>query len=792
MVTGSRILYEFGTFSVDPDKHILLRDHQIVSITPKVFETLLILVRRSGEVVTKDDLMKELWPDAFVEEANLSQNIFMLRKALGDTSDDRRHIITVPGRGYRFTADVRTVNPDGDTIVIASHMHSQIIVDQAESETNGGITSRPADRQARMRWAYAIAIAVGVLVAVAVVPLRRPRRVVFSEKDPVLIGDFTNATGDPVFDETLRQGLMVQLEQSPFLSFIPEDRIRHTLQMMGRAKDERMLPELAREVCTRIGGAALLDGSITTLGSSFVVGLRAIDCRTGAILDEEQAQAAKKEDVLSALTHVASRFRTRVGESLATIKEHDTPLEEATTPSLDALKAYSMGRKLLSSIGAAAALPFFERAIAIDSGFAMAYGYLGRVYGELGESTLSAENTAKAYQVRDHTGDAEKFWIAAAYDVGVTENLERARQTCEIWERTYPHDPVPSMFLAGIIYPVFGKYQPAVEEAKKALKIDPDFAITYYILAERYQEIGLLSDAEDTLAQAAARKAEIPDLLLTRYDLAFLRGDTQQMDRISTEAQADASADEWVTQHAASAVAYIGHVRSARTTARHAEDLALKAGHGEAAALYKSGTAVWEAFVGNAAEAKSEAADALKMSKGRGVEYGAALAMALSGETVRAQQLADDLDRRFPNDTSVQFSYLPTLRAQLALDRGEAAKALELSEKAVPNELGTPRSAIHANFGAMYPAYLRGESYLALHKGAAAAREFRKILDHRGVVVSDPEGALAHLQLGRAYAMFGERDRARSAYQEFLILWKDADPDVPILKQAEAEYTKLK
>ena len=794
MAAGSSILYEFGTFRVDPDRHILLRDNQLIPITPKVFEMLLILVRRSGEVVTKDDLMKELWPDAFVEESNLSQNIFMLRKALGDTAEDRRHIVTVPGRGYRFTADVHTVNRDDETILIASHTRSHLVVEQTDSETREVIGALPTCRRTGMIWAYAIAIviAIGFLTSVAVIQWRRHRSHLLSEKDSVLIADFSNTTGDAVFDDALRQGLVVQLEQSPFLSLISEDQVQHTLQLMGQATGRRMPPDFAREVCARAAGAAVLDGSIRRLGSEYVVGLRAIDCRNGAILDEEQAQAARKEDVLNALTQIANRFRKRVGESLATIKEHDTPLDEATTPSLEALKAYSMGRKLSSSTGAADALPFFQRAITVDPNFAMAYALLGRVYGDLGEGTLSAENTAKAYQLRDRTSDAEKFWITAAYDMQVTENLERAQQTCEVWERTYPHDPTPSAFLAGIIYPVLGKYEYAVEEARRALNIDPDFAITYYILAERYQELGLLQNAENTFTQAAARKVVIPDLSLARYDLAFLRDDTQEMDRILRSAHADASAEEWVTQHSASVLAYSGRVRSARATAQHAEDLAVQAGHGEVAALYKSGAAVWEGFLGNAAEAKNEATAALKLSNDRGVEYGAALAMALSGETIRPQQLADDLERRFPDDTSIRFCYLPTLRAQLALDRGQPAKALELLEKTASYELGTPRTANHANFGAMYPVYVRGESYLALHKGVAAAGEFEKILDHRNIVVSDPEGALAHLQLGRAYAMSGDRDKARSAYQDFLMFWKDADPDVPILKQAASEFAKLR
>ncbi|MGB8535110.1 MAG: winged helix-turn-helix domain-containing protein [Acidobacteriaceae bacterium] len=797
MAAGTRILYEFGAFRVDPEKQLLLREQQHVPVTPKVFETLLILVRRSGELVTKDELMRELWPDSFVEESNLSQNIFMLRKALGETAEERRHIVTVPGRGYRFAADVRTLRHEDEAIVIASRTRAHVVVEETESETSEtdasvpGLAGRERDG-ARRVYAIAVVLVAGFLAVGAALILQRLHHpAVLSGKDAVFIADFSNTTGDAVFDVTLRQGLVVQLEQSPYLSLIPENRIRHTVQLMGLPDVGRLTTDFAREACTRAAGAAVLDGSIARLGSEYVVGLRAVNCRTGAILDEEQAQATRKEDVLNALTQIAKRFRTRVGESLATIEEHDTPLAEATTPSLEALKAYSLGHQLISSKGAGDALPFFERAIAIDPNFAMAYALLGRAYGDLGEAELSAENTAKAYQLRDRTSDAEQFWITASYDMQVTENMERAQQTCEVWERTYPHDPTPATFLAGIIYPVFGRYNEAVEEARKALNIDPDFLIAFALLSAGYQSLDLLQDAENTSRRAEARQVEIPELLLARYDVAFLRGDVKEMEHVSELARRNLAADEWITQHGASVLAYDGRVQRARKAARQAEDMAQQAGHIEAAALYQAGTAVWEGFFGNTIEATRDADAALKLSTDRGVEYGAAFAQALSGETAHAQQLADDLERRFPEDTSVQCSYLPALRAQLSLDHGDPAKAVELLEKAVPCELGTPRTATHANFGAMYPIYVRGEALLELHKGAEAAREFEKILGHPGIVVSDPAGAMAHLELGRAYGIVGDRDRARSGYADFFALWTIADPDIPVLKQAETEQLSL-
>jgi tetratricopeptide (TPR) repeat protein len=521
------------------------------------------------------------------------------------------------------------------------------------------------------------------------------------------------------------------------------------------------------------------------------LGLRAKNCRTGDVLDEEQVQAARKEDVLNALSQIASKFRTRVGESLTTVEGHDTPLAEATTPSLEALKAYSAGLKVLHSTGDAAALPLFKRAIEIDPKFAMAHAFLGRSFGDLGESALSAESTSKAYQLRDRATDAEKFFITASYDLQVTGNLERAQQTCESWGQTYPRETLPHGFLSGIIYPVSGKYEQAVEEAKKAIELDPDFAIGYSILAWHYQFLDRLGEAENTLQRASERKLEIPDFLVQRYDIAFLKADKAGMEREAALGQGKSGAEDWISDHEAFVLAYSGHLQQARRMSRRAADLAQQAVQPERAALWETGAALWEAFFGNAPAARRSAMAALELSKDREVEYGAAFTLALSGDSSRSQTLSNDLERRFREDTSVRFSYMPALRALLALNHSDPAKAIELLQITVPYDLGAPRSSFFGFFGTFYPVYVRGEGYLAAHQGAEAATEFQKILDHRGIVVSDPIGALANLQLGRAFALSGDKSKAKTAYQDFLTLWKDADPDIPILKQAKAEYAKL-
>jgi DNA-binding winged helix-turn-helix (wHTH) protein/tetratricopeptide (TPR) repeat protein len=767
-----RELYEFGPFRVDPDREVLLREGEQVPLTPKTFQILLVLIRHSKEVVTKDDLMQLVWPDTFVEEANLSRNIFMLRKALGETPQDHRYIVTVPGRGYRLSADVQLV-PDRElTIVAASHSKVQVQVKETR----------------KWRW---LALAVLLLaVSAGVFHFFFKRSHLLTEKDTAVLADFINSTGDPMFDGTLRQGLSVNLEQSPFLSLIPEERIQQTLRLMGRPAEARLSPEVAREVCARTGSSAVLEGSIASLGNQYVLGLRAEDCRTGDILDEEQVQAARKEEVLHALDQVAEHFRARVGESLASVQKHDMPLVEATTQSLAALKAYSRGWQLVYS-NQPAAIPFFKQAVEIDPQFAMAHAALGLMYGHTGESRLAAEHTAKAYALRERASENEKFFISAYYEGRTTGNQEKAEQICQAWSRVYPRDVTPHAFLSGFIYTGLGKYERAVAEAQRVIEIDPDADIGYSNLAFNYLYLGRLGQAQETLRRAADRKLEMPDFVVQRYDLAFLKSDDAAMARELALAQSDPEAEDWISHHEAFVLAYTGHVREARKLSLQAGELARQAGHRERAALFETGATLREAFIGNAPAARQRASVALELVRNREVEYGNALALALAGNSSQAQSLADDLEGHYLEDTSVKFSYLPVLRAMLALNHHQASKAIELLQGATAYELGTPRSNLQGFFGALYPVYVRGQAYLAAGQGAEAVAEFQKILDHRGIVVSDIIGALARLQIARAYAKVGDTINAESAYRDFLTLWKNADPDIPILKQAKTEYAKL-
>ena len=643
------------------------------------------------------------------------------------------------------------------------------------------------------RWKVIVPAAVTAL-AFAVVGyfyLRPPRTL--TEKDTIVLADFTNTTGDPVFDDTLRQGLSVDLQQSPFLSLISDRQVQQQLALMGQPKGARLTSDVAQQVCERTASAVVLEGSIARLGSQYVLGLRAKNCNTGDILGQEQIQAARREEVLNSLSEIAGKLRTQLGESRATVEQHSTPLAEATTPSLEALKAYSIGLKANLSSGNEASIAFYRRAVEIDPQFAMAHANLGLNYSAVGESMLSAQSTTRAWQLRDRVSDREKFFIDFTYDRQVTGNLEKAYQTLELWLQTYPRGAAPSArgLLGGISTHGTGRFERVIETAQREIVDDPDRIFGYSNLASSLSFLDRFDEAERVLQQAAERKVEGPDLLLIGYKIATLKGDKGQTDRIVALAKGKRRTEHPVAHAEALALARSGRLTLARQSSRRAMDLAQQEGGREAAASYQAARAVWEAVYGNAAEAQRHATAALALSRGRDVEYSAGLALALSGDASRSLPLADDLEQRFPEDTFAKYTYVPVLRALSALDRGKPLDSVERLQIALPYELAVNGLSFNHLLGGLHSAYVRGEALLVAHRNGEAAAEFQKILDHRGIVGADPIGALAHVQLGRAFALSGELAKSKTAYLDFLALWKDADPGIPILTQARAEYAKL-
>ncbi len=616
-----------------------------------------------------------------------------------------------------------------------------------------------------------------------------------TEKDTIVLADFENRTGDPVFDDTLRQGLSVQLQQSPFLSLISDQQIQQTLGLMGQAKDVRLTGEAARQVCVRTASAAVLEGSIASLGSQFVLGLRARNCNTGSIIDEQQIQAKSREDVLNSLSEIARVVRTRLGESLATVEKHSTPLVDVTTSSLEALKAYSTAAKVSLANGRQDQA-LMRRVVEIDPNFAMAHANLALSYSGVGESVLAAESATRAWHLRDRASERERFFIIFNYDREVTGNLEHAFQTLELWEQTYPRrsaPPDPLELLGGLSTKGTGRWEIAVDSARKTIAAYPDVRIGYGNLALSSFFLDRFGEAENALQQAAAHKKEwleLPQFLVYRYNIAFLKGDNEQMDRAVALAKGK-RLEHWVTNSQALVQARSGHAQLARRLSGRAEDLALQEGSRESAAIYQSAAAVWEGLYGNAHEAKANAAAALAVNHGRDVEYASALALGLVGDSSRSEALADDLDKRFPEDTFVRFTYLPVLRAVSALHRGQPTESVERLQTALHYELAVNGLSVQLYLGGLHSAYVRGEAWWPRTNTREAAAEFQKILDHRGIVGADPIGALAHLQLGRTFALSGDLARSKTAYQDFLTLWKDADSDIPILVQAKAEYARL-
>jgi serine/threonine protein kinase/tetratricopeptide (TPR) repeat protein len=612
-----------------------------------------------------------------------------------------------------------------------------------------------------------------------------------TEKDTIVLADFTNQAGDPVFDDALRQGLLFELEQSPF-AVISDTRVQETLALMGQPRDTRVTPQLAQQICERTASAATLEGSIAGLGSHYVLGLRARNCTTGRILDQQQIQAARQEDILDALSQIARRFRARAGESLATVEKH-APLPETTTSSIEALKAYGAGGRAVLASGNTAAIAFYRRAVELDPGFAMAHARLGLSYSR-GETALSAESTRKAWLLRDRVSDRERFFLDFTYDRQVTGNLEKAYQTLELWLQTYPRaeQPNPHSLLGGISTHGTGRYDRAIEASRKEIAADPDFGMGYGNLAGSYFLTGRFAEAERTIQAASAHKLEFDRLFVIRYNIAVLKGDEEQMDQSVALTRGKRGVEHWIAHAQSLALARSGRLQAARRSSNRAQELALQEGQRETSAIYQAVRATWEALCGNAGEGTRTAMAALERSNGRDVEYAAALALGLAGGSSRSEALAGDLERRFPEDTFVKFTYVPVLRGLAELRRGKPEDSMEPLQVALRYELAANGLNFASYYGGLHSAYVRGEALIAARRHAEAAAEFQKVLDHSGIVGTDPIGVLAHLQLGRVFVLSGDRTKAKTAYETFLELWKDADADIPVLKRAKAEYARLR
>lgn len=750
--------YRFATFEVDVRSGELRKQGVRVRIQEQPFRLLTLLLQRPGEVLTREELRREIWQsDTFIDfDKGLNTSVNRLREALGDSADNPRFVETIPKRGYRFIAPVTTTE------------NSSVLSATAKVVKNS--------RKFVMLGAAAILV-LGIVVGSGW-PFRlwRPRRL--NAKDMIVLADFMNNTGDPVFDGALRQGLAVQLEQSPFLGLVSEEQVQQTLRMMKQPADARLTPEIAWEICQRTNSTIVLDGSISQVGSRYELILRAFGCLNGDHVTSTEAEATDKTHVLEALDKASSDIRRKLGESLSSVQKFDTPLEQASTSSLDALRAYSLGYRAVTARGdSAAAKPFFQQAVALDPNFAMAHVLLGTSYWNLGENALASDSIRRAFELRAGVSEHERLRIETEYRCLVTCDLLKAQRALEVWEQTYPRDWSPRNRL-GLSYLVLGQQEQALAAFREALNLYPHSGLIRGNLIYSYIALNRLSEAHAAIEQAKADNPDAPGLRVNLYRLAFLENNQKAMqEQVDFSVGKPGLEDEMLWSQAETA-AYSGQFQKARSYYREAMASAARSDEKETAAAYETNAALTGALFGYRQRLPIIS---VSLATGPDILYQRALILFLTGDLARASSSIKELEKRSPEDTVVQFLYLPVLRAQVALSHHDAPKALEELQAATPYELSA----------GSHPVYFRGLAYLIEHDGDRAAAEFRKILDHPGIVLNSPISALARLQLGRALVMSGNTTKARSVYQEFFAQWQNADSDLPILRRAKSEYAKL-
>jgi eukaryotic-like serine/threonine-protein kinase len=755
-------IVRFGSFELDLQQGKLSKSGIRIRLQEQPLQILALLLQHPGQLVTREEIRQKLWErDTFVEfDDALNTAVRKLRAALNDSADNPRFLETVPRRGYRFIAPVA---PTSESQPVA-----------------------PAKPVAPQRNPYFWVAALLVVAVAGVAGYRRfhRRALQITSRDTIVLADFANSTGDTVFDDALKQALAVELGQSPFLNVLSDRKVSETWAMMGHSTSDRITVDAGRELCLRTGSKAVLGGTISSLGSHYLIDLLAIACGTDDTLAREQVEATSKEDVLKVLSRASSSLRTKLGESLPSVQKFDVPIE-ATTASLDALKNYSLAMKISREKGDAPGIPFLKRAIELDPNFPMAYAQLAIAYGNLSQPSLGLDYATKAYQLRNRVTEREKFRISAAY-FRATGEVQQEVQIYELWIANYPRESVAHENL-GANYFNTGQYDGALAEFQEGASLAPDHILSYANLGAAYLCLNRLNEAKATFDEALARRLDGGWLRENMYYLAFLRQDALQMRQQVAWGAGKPGDEDALLSKQSDTEAYYGRLKQARDFSRQAVISALRSDSKEAAAYWQLNAALREAELGNTASAKQGVTVALALSSGRDVKVAAALALARLGDAPRANALAEELKKNYPSNTLLNLYWLPTVDAAIQLRKANSSQALVDLESAVPYELGGAGTFISY----LYPVYVRGQAYLLAHNGTAAAAEFQKMADHRGIVQNFVTGALAHLQIARAYAMAGDTPRAKAGYQDFLTLWKDADPDIPILKQAKLEYAKL-
>jgi tetratricopeptide (TPR) repeat protein/predicted Ser/Thr protein kinase len=664
-------------------------------------------------------------------------------------------------------ADLKRLKRDTDSGLISA------------ASSSAALRAAARDRKPGRAWNLVVmAIVVLAIIGLAMTIFLRRTRAVMTDRDAILVTDFVNTTADPVFDGTLKKALAVDLEQSPYLNVFPDQKVRQTLQFMGRPPDERITGEVGREICQRVGIKAMLNGSIANLGSQYVITLDAVNAGTGESLAREEVQAPSKETVLNSLHQAGSSLRKKLGESLASVQKYDKPLSEATTSSLEALKAFSLGDMKHQMFDELSALPLYQRAVELDPNFAMAYARLGTIYNNLGQSVLSESNRQKAFELRDRASEHEKLYIMSHYYVD-SGQLDKGITALELYKQTYPRDSIPYNNLAAV-YNQMGQYENALENARQAVQLDPESASGYSNVGFAYAGLNRLDEAKATFNQALQHNAGVAIAHSSLAIIAWLQGDQAAVERELDLVKNDPQGELQVTGLRSSMAAHAGQLKLGRSFGQKQREAATRLGFKEAAANEYAQEAFTEATLLNKARVLENVSQALKLSQSPNVALTSAIALAMVGDDARAAKLADDVAQKRPYDTVVQFVAVPLVKAQIELNQGNPGKAIDLLDSALVYA--------RANSSVLY---VRGNAYRIAGRGSESVQAFQRLLDMKNVINVDPIMALAKVGLARAYVLAGDKAQARVAYQDFLALWKNADPDVPLLSQVKAEYAKL-
>jgi DNA-binding winged helix-turn-helix (wHTH) protein/tetratricopeptide (TPR) repeat protein len=804
----------FGPYEANFVEGELRKRGILLKIQAKPLAILQILVSSHGKIVTREELRKTLWQDdVFVDfEKNLATAVNKLRTVLNDSREAPHYIETIPRRGYRFLVPVENGNGKPRDPVLTEKISGNGISGDKILENHApdaSLVSVPLSSwraflfgPKRRIWipvAAGVGLSLFLLAGAFSISGNKTR---LQEKDTIVLADFANSTGDPIFDDGLRTALAISLRQSPFLNVLSDNQVASTLKLMTYPADTRLTPDIVRDLCRRTGSKAYVSEAIASLSTEYVLELKAVSCGTGETLAQERAIAASKDGVVDALGSATTKIRGKLGEALATVQSLDVPLEQATTPSLEALKAYTLAQKTAHENGAAQSLPYCHRAIQLDPNFAMAYEAAGVHYFNLAEPARAAEYMTKAFELRENASQRERLKIMASYYSSVTGELDKAGQSYQQMIATYPRD-VAAYNNLGIILAEQGQYEKAAEVTRQGIAIAPDEVTLSENLTEYLLALHRFDEARGIIREEQPKKPDNYLFPAASYALAFFSSDLQAMAEQQEWFAGKPEYENFGLALASDTAAFGGRLRKANELTKRAVDSAVRADRKETGAIWEAIGAQREAAYGNPAEGRRFATVALKLAPGsEAVELQTAFAFALAGDTARAKSLARNAGERHPLDTQTQSLWLPVVQAQLELNRKDPASALKTLQPAVPPlEFGVIAFSANASGSCLYPTYLRGEAYLADGNGSAAASEFQKILDRGGIIWNCWTGALAHLGLARANVLQtrssqgaeadAARVRAMTAYRQFLALWKNADSDIPVLKQAQSEYVQL-